>query len=475
MSASSTRAHLQEFAGLLRGNGVRVSTSELIDAAAALEVVGLRDGEQARAALSATLIKRGEDLATFDELYELYFLRGAALHRAGRGRELQASLQRAGLSGDPLAALLDRLMMEAAGLPALARAGLGLGAPEMAALVRSAAGGLQLPPIRSPLQVGWYSYRLLEALDLAGAESAARALIDRLAADGLIDADQRQALVDQLEARLGAVRQAVRAWIDAELRRQDLDFMQDLAVRSLADKPLAAMTEQEVASLRTEVTRLARMLRARVRLEPRRRRRGRLDLRRTLRRSLATGGVPFELRHKVRTPHKPRLVVLCDISDSVRNVSRFMLQLVYTLQELFERVSSFAFVAELGELTDLFRQHDIDRAIELAYAGAAVNVFANSNYGNVLRRFTERHLDRVTGRTTVIIIGDGRNNYHASEAALLADIQRRARQVLWLNPESPAAWGFGDSAMRDYQPYCDEVVVVHDLDSLRRVIDRLVM
>ncbi len=473
--SDGTRAHLQEFAGLLRKNGVRVSTSELIDAAAALAAIGLRDGERARAALAATLIKRREDLTTFDELYQLYFLRGSALHKAGRGDALAEALRDAGLTDEQIAALLERMLAEAGGLPALARAGLGLGAPEMATLVRAAGAEIELPRIRSPLQIGWFTYRLLEAMDVAGAGAQARALLERMVAEGLVDAAQLAALLAQLDERMGAARQAVRAWIDAELRRQDLDYMQDLAVRSLADKPLAAMTEQEVASLRHEVIRLARMLRARVRQQPHRRRRGRLDLRRTLRRSLATGGIPFTLRFKSREPHKPRLVVLCDISDSVRNVSRFMLQLVYTLQELFDRVSSFAFVADLGELTDLFRQHDIDRAIELAYGGAVCNVFANSNYGNVLRRFAERHLDRVTGRTTVIVIGDGRNNYHPSHASVLADIQRRAKQVVWLNPEPPAAWGFGDSAMREYQPHCDEVVVVHDLDSLRRVVDRLVM
>jgi uncharacterized protein with von Willebrand factor type A (vWA) domain len=194
---------------------------------------------------------------------------------------------------------------------------------------------------------------------------------------------------------------------------------------------------------------------------------------RTLRRSLATGGVPFVLRRRRRHPHKPRLIVLCDISDSVRNVSRFMLQLVYALQELFARVHTFAFVAELGELTALFRQYDLERAIELTYEGAVVSTFANSNYGRTLQQFAAGHLDKVTSRTTVMIIGDGRNNYHPSHAAVLSEVRRRAKKLLWLNPEVPSMWGLGDSAMGEYQPHCDRVLVVRNLDGLRKVIDHL--
>jgi hypothetical protein len=234
------------------------------------------------------------------------------------------------------------------------------------------------------------------------------------------------------------------------------------------------LTEAEVAELRVEVGRLARLLRARIHLEPPAPRRGRLDSRRTLRRSLATGGIPFEVHLRQRRPRRPRLVVLCDISDSVRTVSRFLLELVYAIEAEFDRVSSFAFVAELGELSRLFRENKVERALELAYGGAVVNVFANSNYGRVLASFAERHLGRVTGRTTVLIIGDGRNNYHPARADALAMIRRRARQVLWLNPEPPAVWGFGDSAMREYAPHCDRIAVARDLDSLRRVIDVLV-
>ena len=198
-------------------------------------------------------------------------------------------------------------------------------------------------------------------------------------------------------------------------------------------------------------------------------------MRRTMRAALSTGGIPFKLRFRTRHPHKPRLVILCDISDSVRQVARFMLQFAYTLQERFSKVRSFVFVSDLGDATELFETHELERAVEKAYSGAVVSVSANSNYGRAFRMFVERHLDAVTSRTTVIILGDGRSNYFPSEAWAVARIKARARHVLWLNPEQPSSWMFGDSAMKDYLPHLHRAEVVSNLASLRRVIDELMV
>src|SRR5438105_12310957 len=150
------------------------------------------------------------------------------------------------------------------------------------------------------------------------------------------------------------------------------------------------MSEAELVRLREAVARLARKLKATASLRRKIERRGRLDARRTLRRALSTGGVPFRLQHKKRRVEKPRLVVLCDISDSVRHVSRFMLQFAYTLQELFSQVRSFVFVSDLAECTDLFRKHELGKAVDLAYGGGVVNVYANSNFGRAFRLFSEK-------------------------------------------------------------------------------------
>jgi uncharacterized protein with von Willebrand factor type A (vWA) domain len=445
-----------------------------MDAARAADAVGLADPDRLREALAACLIKRATDRPLFDEIFDLAFLRGGGA-AAARLAPLAELLRRAGQGGADADALLAALGEELAGLSPLGRVALGMGVAALIPMLRRAADGAELARMVSPLQTGFFTQRLLEALGIAAAERELEALFGRLRELGRISPAAVEGVTGVVRDNVGRLRQAVRDFVSTEARQANLASLDQAASRALSKKPLASLTEKEVEELRGEVGRLARLLRARIHLVPRSPRRGRLDLRRTLRRSMATFGVPFDIRRRERRRRKPRLVVLCDISDSVRNVSRFLLELVYALQAQFDRVSTFAFVAELGELTRLFRENKVDRAIQMAYAGAVVNVFANSNYGRVLDAFASRHLGLVSRRTTVLFIGDGRNNYHPARVDALAAIARRARQVLWLNPEPPPSWGFGDSAMREYAPHCDRIAVAHDLDSLRTVIDDLVL
>jgi uncharacterized protein with von Willebrand factor type A (vWA) domain len=464
-------ARLQEFVALLRKNRVRVSTSELLDAVRATEIIGLADAHGLRAALAGTLVKRASDLRIFDELYGLYFLRGAEYARDLGGTPLARVLAELGLDDAAIAAILAEIGEQAAALSAAGRAGLGLSALDVPHLL--VASGVALAGVRltSPLQVGYYAHRALTEMGVADAE---RELGELSAMVGrALGAQAAAALREAIAKNLTALRAAVRRFVHDEFEKQNLDFVQDFRTRTLAERSFALLSEDEILRLRVEVQRLARKLRAQSSLRPQQRKRGRLDIRRTLRRSLATGGIPIDLRRKKKRVERPRLVVLCDVSDSVKNVSRFMLELVYTLQERFAKVRSFVFVAEVGETTELFRTSAIDEAVRLAYEGAVIHVNANSNYGRALGEFVAHHLDAVTSRTTVVVIGDARNNYNPPNAEALAAVRARAKRVLWLNPEAPAAWGFGDSAMRDYEPHCDRVVVAHNLESLRKVVDDL--
>ncbi len=465
---------LEEFTGLLRKNHVRVSVSEVVDATRALEAVGLSSPEDLRAALGATLCKKPGDRSAFDELFTLFFLRGGDLVRGLSGAPLAGLLEELGLSEDDVERILAVLGDEAAGLSALARAGLGLRSGDVMGLVRMAGGsGLDGSRIVSPLHIGYHTHRLLGELGVADAEREldritrliTRALGERAAAG----------LRAVIARNLAGIRQAVRRHVQDEFEKQNREYLQDLRLRTISEKPFASLTEAEVRKLRHEVTRLARKLRAQASHRPKIERRGRLDVRRTLRRSLRSGGVPFELLRRRRRKERPRLVILCDISDSVRHVSRFMLELVYTIQELFARVRTFVFVSDLGEVTQLFAMYELDRAVELAYGGAVIPVQANSNYGRALEIFATRHLDAVSAKTTVIVIGDARGNYNPPNAERLAEIRRRAKRVLWLNPELPGAWGFGDSSMRDYEPHVTRTVVAYNLESLRKVVDELVL
>ncbi len=462
---------LQRFGGILRQAGLRLSTAELIDAMRACQLTGMQDSVTTRSVLAATLVKRQEDRPTFDLLFDLFFLGGQGLAALAGDSPLSALVEKLELDESGKQKLLELLAAEMAEMSAMGRMALGLESRDIAALVQAAGLAEELGDIRSPLQVGFYSYRLLARLGLDEAAEMAEQVARRVSAHlRPHDADQ---LVGLVAENLRDFRQGVRSYVQAQFELRNPEFRQQVTRDGLADRSLSQLTAVEVDAMRNEIRRLARVLKARMALRKRARARGTLDLRKTTRASLATGGVPFVLRFRHRPRRKPRLVVLCDVSDSVRNVSRFMLQFTYMLQELFAGVHSFAFVAEMAELSDLFHNSELDVALEQALSGAVVNLFANSNYGQAFSEFSQRHMGLINRRTTVLIIGDGRNNYHPARAELVGDMRRRCRQLIWLNPEAPAAWSFGDSAMREYEPHCDKVVVAHSLRSLERVVDDL--
>ncbi len=225
--------------------------------------------------------------------------------------------------------------------------------------------------------------------------------------------------------------------------------------------------------MRSVVRRLAERLKARLSRRRKVRRRGQLNVRRTLRRNLSTGGELYKLVFRSRRLERPEIVVLCDVSDSVRNVSRLMLQFVYTLQELYARVRSFVFVSDVGEVTHLFKKTDVNSAVDLATAGKVINLAANSNYGHALKLFHSAYLGSITRRTTFILIGDGRTNYNPPHAYVLGEIQRKSKRLVWLCPEEKHSWGFGDSEMPLYARYCHRVESVRSLDDLARVAAEL--
>src|SRR5437870_491243 len=245
-------------------------------------------------------------------------------------------------------------------------------------------------------------------------------------------------------------------------------------LQEAAEKSFYYLSEEEIRRRQEAVTKLAQRLRNVVSIRRKRARRGKFDSSDTMRKNLQYGGVPFRIIFDRKRKEKPQVMVLCDVSDSVRNVSRFMLQFVYSLQDLYSKVRSFIFVAEVGEITRLFQERDINDAIQAALHGDVINVYAHSDFGRAFKAFHRDFLPAVNKRTTVIILGDGRNNYNLPHDWVLKDVQQRAKQVIWLNPENKMTWGFGDSEMDRYAPYCTLVEECRNLNQLYHVIDRLV-
>jgi uncharacterized protein len=464
-------AKVVEFTALLRRNGVRVSLSETMDAFQALCAVGLGDRDTVRAALRATAVKRAVDVPTFDRLFDLYF--------SGLGEvigEATAATQAAlGLDEEDFARFLEQLekLLEEQGidLSPLAQALLRADAGRLEQLLRDVARAARLDEIEHGFQEGRFTHAMAAALGLGdlGAE------LDRLRRDLAGAAtDVARRLDEYLARRLRDLQDLMKAMVRQELDRQDVQRQDRQGLQNLAEKSFFYLTEDEIRRMEEAVTKLAQRLKNVVAVRRRRAKRGRFDSSETLRHNLQYGGVPFRIVFDRKRKDKPQVMVLCDVSDSVRNVSRFMLQFVYALQDLYSKVRSFIFVADIGEVTQLFAEYDANQALEAALHGNLINVYAHSDFGRAFRGFHRDHLAAVNKRTTVIILGDARNNYNLPHEWVLKDVQQRAKQVIWLNPENRMTWGFGDSEMDRYAPYCTIVEECRNLNQLYRVIDRLV-
>lgn len=450
-----------ELAGVVRRAGVRVSPAESMDAVRAAAEVGLADREDLRAALAACLVKREEDRPAFDRAFDGVFLeRGAA------------PLGALASEADPAAVEAILRRVEAAqvaggggGLAAVMAGGAELERRLEAAMRAAGASRMQ-----SSMQVGLVSLRVLEELGLARMQRDLPAARAALAAE-LGDEGERAA--DRLAARLEALAREVRARVREGFERRNPDRLRQNRAERLEREVLAALSKDEVAQVTAEVQRLGRTLRDRLERQRRRARRGRLDARATVRTSLRSGGVPFRVLMRRRRRERPKLVVLCDVSDSVRAAARFLLVLVYAMQEAFAKTRSFVFVRDLGESTALFDALPAEEAVRRAFTGEVVSVAANSDYGRVLGQLTGRWLEAIDRRTTVVVLGDARSNYLDPNLEALALVARRAARVVWLNPEPRASWGFGDSEMLRYLRWCALAAPVRSLSELREAVERL--
>lgn len=467
-----------EFTNLLRKSGVRVSMAESIEAFQAIDTLSLDDREVFRDALRATMVKRSSDIATFDQLFDLYW----SAFYDGLRDAFEAAADAAGGEGElDLDALMEQMQQGIQGMDAppqlseLAKALLTQDLSQLEQMIRDAAEQAGTGRIENMLQLGFFTRRTMEQMDAEGAGGELRSLAQQLREAGMEDV-QVDALLELVDRYLEALRKSVRAYTERELQQRNFDYMEKFRRESLLEKSFYNLSEDEIRQMREVVTRLAQRIKNVLSIRKRRRKRGKLDLHTMLRRNMAHGGVPFERIFKERRKDRPKLVILCDVSSSVANVSRFMLQFVYSLQECFTKIRSFVFVSELGEVTPVFKDRDINEAIEKALDGGdVINVYTRSDFGHAFHEFWRDHLAAIDNKTTVLVLGDARNNYNDPRAWCLRDVHDKAKNVVWLNPESPSAWGFGDSVMDKYLPATDVAEECRNLKQLARIVDRLVL
>jgi uncharacterized protein with von Willebrand factor type A (vWA) domain len=466
-----------EFVNLLRKSGIRVSVAEGIDAFNALDELSLDDRDVFRDALRSAMVKRGDEISTYDELFDLFWS-GFYDNLKNAFGDMEGDLGEMGIDLEQLLAQLAEMMQNMDGdldLGDLAKAMLTQNLAELENMIRQAAEQAGTERIENMLQVGFFSRRTTEQLGMEGAAQELEALAERMRAQGMGDEAiaQMQELIRKL---METVRRSVRNFTERELQQQNHNYMEKFRREMLTEKSFYHLTEDEILRMREVVTRLAQRIKNILSIRKKRLKKGKLDLHQTLRRNMARGGIPFEVIYKTRRKERPKLVIMCDVSSSVANVSRFMLQFMYSLQEAFTKIRCYVFVAELGEVTDVFHDGDVSSAVEKALEGGdVINVYTRSNFGFAFHEFWKNHLSAVDNKTTVIILGDARNNYNDARAWCVRDIQNKAKNLVWLNPESPSAWGFGDSVMDRYMPYCDVVEECRNLRQLSKVVDQIVL
>jgi uncharacterized protein with von Willebrand factor type A (vWA) domain len=461
-----------EFANVLRRNGVRVSLSENMDAFRALGLLGIRDPLLFRNALRTTLVKRASDVKPFEELFDFFFL--------GIGETLDALdrriMEELGLAPEQFQQMLERiqgLLMQMEGdLSELTRALLTANRGELERLLREAA--------NQEAEAGSLdSFRLTPYTRMAGRLQLDRvrteverfkAMLQMLAESG----EDLQDMIRYLDERMRDLNRLLREIIQQEQRKRGVEPSDYSQRSSFADKSFSFYTEDDIRRMNEAVAHLAQRLKNRLSVRRKKAPRGRFNVKATLRKNLQYGGVPFHIVLDRRKKTKPQVMILCDISDSVLNASRFMLQFVYSVQDLYAKVRSFVFVSDIGEVTKLFEEHEIHRAVETALKGEVIDVFSHSNFGRAFELFFKNYFPAVTSKTTVLIIGDGRNNYNRPNEWVLREIQQKAKQLIWLNPESRMTWGVGDSEMPRYVPYCDVAEECRNINQLYKVVDLIV-
>ncbi|HTK92169.1 MAG TPA: VWA domain-containing protein [Verrucomicrobiae bacterium] len=455
-----------EFISDLRRAELRISTSEALDALSAATEIGVETRETFKSALAATLVKEARDLPTFDRIFDLYFLDLQAL-----GAGLKKAL---GPEDPKMRDMLDKLMAEdGLNLDEMTELMLQGEGAEMEMAIRGQGQGAGLERLMYFLQIGYFSRRIYDKFDWEVIERDLSRIMQMLEAQGL-DPGQLARIRNYLDLRLEAFRRMIRQHVERELERRAFREGEKLTREVLTDKPLFALSPDEVAQMKAVVARLARKIKDALALRQRQEEKGRLDSRRTIRQSLQYGGVPMEVRYRRRHREKPKLVTLCDVSDSVRNASRFMLQLVWSLQECFSRVRSYVFVSEIAEVTQAFNTYPVDRAIEWALKGSPVDYHCRSDFGYAFNRFVRTELDTLDRKTTVLVLGDARNNYNDPQAWAIRLIRERVKGIIWLNPEGQWGWGIGDSVMPLYTPSCDIVKECRTVAQLVQVVDQLV-
>jgi uncharacterized protein with von Willebrand factor type A (vWA) domain len=455
---------IAKFVAALRASGVRVSVAESQDAWQAIKTLGVKDRDVFRISLRATLVKDAQSIPTFEELFPQYFgnLAPPLLDpQADLSPEQQQMLQD----------LINQLVQDLKRLVEWLLNGTPPTREELEDL--AAQSGLDQPGQFSPYSARSAARRMKQLLGWDQLQELLNQLWKLLAEHGM-DPDT----LKQLRQQVAENQQGLEQQLDDFAGEKVRDHMVEEAQRRRSDRDLMnrsfdALTLDEMNTLREQVRRLAARLRSRAALRQKRGKQGKLDPKATIRSSLRYQGVPFELRYRHRRL-KPKVVAILDVSTSMRPVAEFFLRLLYELQDQIQKTRSFAFIDHLEDVTPDLLGVQIDEAIYIVLTKLPPGHY-NTDLGYSLQQFEMDFMDAVDRRTTVIVLGDGRNNYNDPGVDVFERIGQRSRRLIWMNPEHPTQWGTTDSDMLHYAPLCSDVFQVRNLAQLIDAIDHILV
>jgi uncharacterized protein with von Willebrand factor type A (vWA) domain len=452
------REELHRFFRAARGAGVRVSPAESIDAMKAVADVGFADRDILRDTLLLTLAKNQDEKRALGETFDLFFSQPEVKDETAPEDADKDAAESA--TPDATPAETGEAGAPAPEMGELAQMLMSQDRNAVAAALANAANAASLSDIRYFTQRGIFSTRILNQLGI-------ERLRDDL--DALTSTNPAQA--ERLAAALTALRENVGEIVSQALVLYGREESENLRNEILRNAPLARLERRQVEQMKALIRAIARRLRERYSKPRKRQRRGHLDIRRTLRRNAAWGGVPFLTSWKRRHRDRPQIVALCDVSGSVAQVSDFFLLLIHSLHEVVDDVRSFAFSGHLIEVSDILDTKSPEEAMSDIMSKVG---FGSSDYGGSLVDFEKGWIKTVTPKTTVIVLGDARTNNLDPRADILRRISERSKRLVWLNPEGRMAWGWGDSEMPRYASFCTVVRQCATAKQLERAVSDIV-
>jgi hypothetical protein len=451
-----------KFIAALRAAGVRVSLAESADAFQAINSMGIKDRQIFRLSLQTTLIKDASNLPIFEELFPIFFSSSENPPMTNPSDDLspeEARMLAEALRqfSEQLRKMMEKLLKgEQLSQDELDRLGKMVGLSQMDNLHYRE----------------WMVQRMKKALRFKEVQEALKELAETLAQMGM-DKQRAEQLIQLMQANQHALEDQLRQYAGQRIAENMSERPPEDGIDSLMNRPFNALSDQDMERLRKEVQRLANALKTRVALRQKRAKSGQLDAKATIRANLKHGNVPIELKHRERIL-KPKLVILCDVSTSMRYCSELMLSLLYHMQDLISKTYAFAFINRLEYISPDFSGKEVHTAVAQVLERMPAGYY-NTDLGSSLADFQRSYLDAIDSRTTFILVGDGRNNYNDPRLDIFRALARRCRRTIWINPEASMLWGSGDSDMLKYAPNCDVVLQAGNLAQLTAAVDRLLL